>query len=70
MTERDKAKGEGSPLNPLAVTALMREYVEAADWYRRCLEDVQDGRVVRGLGEAKAGYDAALAAISSAGLEP
>lgn len=27
------------------------------DWYRRCLEDLQDRRPVRGLAEAKAGYD-------------
>lgn len=39
---------------------VLREFVDAADWYRRCLEDVNDRRPVRGLGEAKAGYDAAL----------
>ena len=33
---------------------------ERVEWYRRCLEDLQDGRVVRGLAEAKAGYDSAM----------
>lgn len=31
-------------------------YVRAADWYRRCLEDIQDGRSVAGLQEAKQGF--------------
>lgn len=35
-------------------------------WYVRCLKDVQDGRVVRGLSEAKAGYDAALDSLAAA----
>lgn len=35
------------------------DVVDRIDWYVRCLEDVQDGRVVRGLAEAKAGYDSA-----------
>jgi hypothetical protein len=37
----------------------LREYEDCASWYVRCLEDVQDRRPVRGLAEAKAGYDAA-----------
>jgi hypothetical protein len=39
----------------------LRDGWDRVDWYVRCLEDVQDGRgrVVRGLGEAKAGYDSA-----------
>jgi len=37
----------------------LRDALEATDWYVRCLEDIQDGRVVRGLAEAKAGYDSA-----------
>lgn len=36
---------------------VLDAYVEAADWYRRCLEDVVDRRPVRGLAEAKAAYD-------------
>ena len=36
---------------------VLDAYVEAADWYRRCLEDVIDRRTVRGLAEAKAAYD-------------
>jgi len=35
------------------------ECVDMMDWYRRCLEDVLDGRPVRNLDEAKAGYDKA-----------
>ena len=38
----------------------VEELLDVIDWYRRCLEDVQDGRVVRGLGEAKLGYDSAM----------
>lgn len=34
--------------------------LDMIDWYRRCLEDVQDGKPVRGLDEAKHGYDAAM----------
>lgn len=33
------------------------EALDMIDWYRRCLEDVQDGRPVRNLAEAKRGYD-------------
>ena len=40
--------------------------ISQIDWYRRCLEDMQDGKVVRGLGEAKAGYDSAVDALSVA----
>jgi len=44
------------------VTALplLEEFAVAADWYRRCLEDVIDRRVVCGLDEARHGYDAAF----------
>jgi len=38
----------------------MTDRLERIDWYRRCLEGVQDGHVVRGLAEAKAGYDSAM----------
>lgn len=48
---------------------LSDESVEAAldriDWYRRCLEDIQDGRSVRGLTEAKLGYDSAIDELRS-----
>jgi hypothetical protein len=37
--------------------AAAREYELCADWYRRCLEGVQDGQVIRGLAEAKAAFD-------------
>jgi hypothetical protein len=54
------------------VVAAAAAYREAAEWYRRCLEDVQDGRVVRGLTEAKVAecntanrYDDAVAALSA-----
>lgn len=43
----------------------LRDVLASLDWYRRCLEDVQDGRVVRGLAEAKAGYDSALADLAA-----
>ena len=46
-----------------AVTAPDHEQAERLDridWYRRCLEDLHDGRVVRGLDEAKTGYDSAM----------
>jgi hypothetical protein len=46
------------------VTAALREYQDCASWYIRCLEDVQDRRPVRGLAEAKAGYDSARAALA------
>jgi hypothetical protein len=42
---------------------LLLDVVEAGRWYCRCLEDVQARRVVRGLGEAKAAYESALAAL-------
>ena len=38
----------------------LEAFLIAADWYRRCLEDVQDGRPVRGLKEAKMEYDRAF----------
>ena len=44
----------------LPLREALEQFIEAADWYRRCLEDVADRRVVRGLAEAKAGYDNAL----------
>lgn len=37
-----------------------RTDLDQLDWYRRCLEDVQDGRVVRGLYEAKVGAHRAM----------
>lgn len=46
-----------------ATVSVFEQYVDAADWYRRCLEDVIDRRTVRGLAEAKAGYDSALDAV-------
>ncbi len=46
--------------------AALTDYTNCADWYRRCLEDVQDRKVVRGLAEAKAGYDSTLAAARAA----
>lgn len=56
-----------------AVIVAAECYEDAADWYCRCLEDVQDRRPVRGLAEAKAGFDSArdelhvaLAAAASA----
>lgn len=39
--------------------------LDRIEWYRRCLEDIQDGRVVRGLAEAKAGYDSAMAELKA-----
>lgn len=50
----------------LRVSEAARSFMDCADWYRRCLEDVHDRRVVRGLGEAKAGYDNALRRLASA----
>jgi hypothetical protein len=51
-------------------------YHEAADWYRRCLEAIQDRQVVRGLAEAKAAFISAdfafrdaVAAMDKAGLK-
>lgn len=41
----------------------LAELVDVMDWYRRCLEDLQDGRAVRNLDEAKAGYDSAHAEL-------
>jgi hypothetical protein len=35
------------------------------EWYVQCLKDVQAGKVVRGLGEAEAGYHSALAALDA-----
>lgn len=51
---------------PAATVSVFEQYVDAADWYRRCLEDVIDRRTVRGLAEAKAGYDSALDAVREA----
>lgn len=36
------------------------EWVDQINWYVACLEDVSARKVVRGLAEAEAGYDAAL----------
>lgn len=43
------------------------EALDWIDWYRRCLEGIQDKQVVRGLAEAKAGYDAAYEYINNLG---
>jgi len=48
------------------VVAAAQEYETCADWYRRCLEDVVDRRPVRGLSEAKAGFDSARDKFNSA----
>lgn len=46
-------------------------YVDQMDWYRRCLEDVADGRPVRNLDVAKASYDRAREGLLRyAGLNP
>jgi hypothetical protein len=45
------------------LSAHTREALDALDWYRRCLEDAQDGRRVTGFKEAKLGYDRALAQL-------
>lgn len=42
----------------LRLRERLAETERAADWYIRCLEDIQDGRVVRGLDEAKSGWEA------------
>lgn len=39
------------------------DLLDMVDWYRRCLEDVMDRRVVRGFTEAKLGYDSAMAEL-------
>ena len=39
------------------------ELLDMIEWYRRCLEDVMRHRPVRGLDEAKAGYDTAMAKL-------
>ena len=38
----------------------LRDFIRGADWYRRCLEDVQDGIRTTGLKEAKVEYDRSL----------
>lgn len=38
----------------------VQEAIDCIEWYRRCLEDFQDGRAVADLAEAKAGYNAAI----------
>ena len=45
---------------------MTERLVETADWYVRCLEDVQDRRPVSGLDEAKIGYTNALHATREA----
>lgn len=40
--------------------AALEGLAETADWYRRNLEDVIDKRPVRGMDEARVGYDRAL----------
>lgn len=41
------------------------DLLDAIDWYRRCLEDIQDGRPVTGLREAKLSYDKAVESLRS-----
>lgn len=35
---------------------LVDSFMDSTDWYRRCLEDVVEGRPVRNLDEAQQGY--------------
>ena len=44
------------------------EALDWIDWYRRNLEGIQDGHIVRGLAESKAGYDAAYRYIEKKAL--
>jgi hypothetical protein len=44
----------------------LTEYENCASWYIRCLEDAVTRKPVRGLAEAKAGYDSARAALAAA----
>lgn len=46
--------------NPTPAQRELSDSLDQVVWYARCLEDVQDRRPVRGLDEAKAGYDAGL----------
>lgn len=51
---------EGRPLMRQSVDLTHDRALDAIDWYRRCLEEIEDGRSVTGLREAKLGYDAAM----------
>jgi hypothetical protein len=52
-----------------AVVAAAETYREASDRYRRLLEDVTDGRRVRGFDKAKAAHDKAADAYDAADSE-
>ncbi len=54
----------------LAVEKRLERSLSLVGWYRRCLEGVEAGKIVRGLGEAKAGYESALAALAASPEEP
>lgn len=53
-----------------ALTEALDDFVLTADWYRRCLEDIVDGRPVRNLDEARSGYDRAHDAALARLREP
>jgi hypothetical protein len=54
-------------LSPKVLKELA-DYKEAADWYIECLQDVLDRKVVRGLGEARAGYEALRDSLAGEGI--
>lgn len=58
-TDAASSVSAGAGQVPADTIAKARAYYEAADWYRRCLEGIQDRKVVRGLAEAKAAFIAA-----------
>jgi phage terminase Nu1 subunit (DNA packaging protein) len=45
------------------VERSLQRAVSLVGWYRRCLEDVAAGKRVRGLDEARAGYESALRSV-------
>ena len=53
-------RAEAAEARCARLEAALRDFVDCADWYRRCLEDVVDRRPVRGLDEAMVGYDQML----------
>lgn len=66
--------GTGDPICPtcIALDEARRENErlrEAAEWYVRCLRDVIAGKPVRGLDEARAGFEAALSRPAAEGKE-
>lgn len=70
LAENQRAWSQDQVENLMAeneqLKTVLRTYVECADWYRRCLEDMIDRRPVRGLDEARVGYDQALDAARKA----